>query len=198
MLSNSNTMRPDPWLERWLPVIREHATNTTILEIGCGIGEDTAALTAAGFAVHAFDLSQSATTAARLRAPSALIECRDSREPLPEQARDLGVIIASLSLHYFSWAETQALVHRIHSALRPGGLLLCRLNSTQDHHFGATGYPEIEPNFFLVKGEPKRFFDQASIESLFGPGWSIRSLEHHTTDKYIKTKALWEIVVARA
>jgi hypothetical protein len=113
-------------------------------------------------------------------------------------ANELGVIVASLSIHYFSWAETQALVGRIRSALRPGGVFLCRLNSDQDHNFGASGHPEIEPNFFMVQGAPKRFFNEAAITSLFAEGWNTLSLEHFVTKKYVRSKALWEVVLERA
>jgi SAM-dependent methyltransferase len=185
----------DPWLNRWIALVQERAAGSPVLEIGCGHGDDTATLAAAGLRVHAFDLSAAAVGIARLRVPSAKIECRDVRQPLPVQAQKFGAIVASLSLHYFAWAETQTLVARIHSALRPDGILLCRLNSTEDHNFGAIGHPEVEPNFYLVKGEPKRFFNQAAIESLFSAGWDILSLEHVATSKYVKTKALWEVVV---
>jgi SAM-dependent methyltransferase len=190
-------MLHDPWLSRWLPLLHERAGGSVVLEIGCGHGEDTSALTSAGLRVHAFDLSQAAIKIAQLRVPTAVVECRDVRDPLPEYAGELGVIIASLSLHYFSWADTATLVRRIRSALRVGGVFLCRLNSTEDHNFGATGHPEIETNFFLVNGEPKRFFNKASVQSLFAEGWDTLSLEHFTTKKYIKTKALWEIAVVR-
>jgi SAM-dependent methyltransferase len=188
-------MLTDPWLDRWLPLLRERAAAEWVLEIGCGHGDDTAVLAGAGLKVHAFDLSRVAVGITKLRVPSATVECRDVREPLPRQ--QLGAIVASLSLHYFPWTETQALVQRLHSALRPGGVLLCRLNSTQDHHFGARGHPELEPHFFLVNGEPKRFFDQAGVESLFAEGWNRLSLEHFVTHKYIKAKALWEVVLER-
>ena len=188
----------DPWLDRWLPLIRERAAATPVLEIGCGHGDDTVVLSRAGLKVYAFDLSRIAVAIARLRAPSAIVERKDIRDPLPEPARALGAIVASLSLHYFPWKETEALVQRIRAALRPGGLLLCRLNSTQDHHFGASGHPELEPNFFLVKGAPKRFFDQRAIASVFARGWNTLSLEHFTTPKYIRPKALWEVVLERA
>lgn len=107
------------------------------------------------------------------------------------------MVIASLSLHYFPWTETVGIVNRIHEALRPGGLLLCRLNSTEDRNFGATGHPEIEPNFFLVNGEPKRFFDAQSVAALFAKGWKRLSQEHFITRKYLKSKALWEVVLER-
>ncbi len=190
-------MLTDPWLTRWLPLVRERAGSNLVLEIGCGHGDDTVVLADAGLEVYAFDLSRIAVGIAKARVPSAVVECRDIRKPFPEQGRDLGAVVASLSLHYFPWTETQAIVQRIRSALRPGGILLCRLNSTQDHNFGASGHPELEPNFFLVKGEPKRFFDEASVESLFDKGWNRLSLKHFVTSKYVKPKALWEVIVER-
>lgn len=190
-------MFTDPWLNRWLPLARERADSGLVLEIGCGHGDDTAVLAGAGLKVHAFDLSSVAAGIAKVRVPKAVVECRDVREPFPDVARELGVIVASLSIHYFSWAETQALVERVRSTLRPGGIFLCRLNSDQDHNFGASGHPEIEPNFFMVKGEPKRFFNEAVINSLFAEGWNTLSLEHFVTKKYVKPKALWEVVFER-
>ena len=190
-------MLRDNWLDRWLPVAVARAGGAPVLELGCGHGDDTVALAAAGLRVMAFDLSATAVGIVKVRVPSAVVERRDIRAPWPEQARELGVVVASLSLHYFSWVETLAIVQRLRAALRPGGVLLCRLNSTEDKNFGAQGHPEIEPNFFMVNGEPKRFFDEPSIHSLFAPGWRVLSLEHFTTRKYVKSKSLWEVVVER-
>jgi len=192
-------MTTDPWLTRWLPLVRERAGAGIVLEIGCGDGDDTAVLAREGLRVHAFDLSRAAVDRTRLRVPSAVVECRDIRDPLPEQARELGAVLASLSLHYFPWGETEAIVGRIRAALRPGGVLLCRLNSTQDHNFGAgAGHPELEPDFHLVDGQPKRFFDRAAVERLFVQGWNTLSLEHVVTGKYVKPKAVWEAVLERS
>ena len=91
----------DPWLHPWLPAISARSTTSPVLEIGCGHGDDTAVLADAGLRVIAFDLSRAAVAAARLRVPSAQIECRDIRAPFPPQASELGAVIASLSLHYF-------------------------------------------------------------------------------------------------
>lgn len=188
-------MTSDPWLNRWLPLLKERAKTGVVLEIGCGSGTDTATLADLGLTVHAFDLSESAVQAARLRSPSAIIECRDVRASLPIQSAE--AVVASLSLHYFPWQETVAIEQRIRDVLRPNGVLLCRLNSTEDHHFGASGHPMIEPNYFLVDGQPKRFFDKASVEQLFNRGWRYLSLEHRVTDKYLKPKAAWEVVLER-
>lgn len=191
-------MFPDPWLDRWLTLIQSRAGERPVLEIGCGYGDDTATLAKAGLRVIGFDLSRAAVASTKIRVPSASIERRDIRDPLPEGATELGVVLASLSLHYFPWNKTVSIVDRVRSTLRPGGVLLCRLNSTQDRNFGAHGHKEIEPNYFLVDGQPKRFFDENSVRRLFSDGWNTIALEHVTTDKYQKPKTAWEIVLERA
>lgn len=189
-------MLSDPWLQRWLPLLAERAAKGPVLEIGCGHGDDTSTLAAEGFELHSFDLSPVSVAAARLRVPSAHIDCRDLRGAWP--LASCPAVVASLSLHYFPWDETLALVERVRQALPEGGVFLCRLNSTEDHHFGASGHPLIEPNYFMVDGSPKRFFDRAAVDALFSRGWTVRSCEHFTTRKYLRAKALWEVVAERA
>jgi SAM-dependent methyltransferase len=190
-------MLHDPWLGRWLPMLQESADSLPVLEIGCGTGADTSTLVGAGLSVLAFDLSATSVAAARLRAPQARISCQDIRDPFPLRPGEAGAVVASLTLHYFPWQETLELVSRIRQTLKPGGLLLCRLNSVQDKNFGATGHPAIEPNYYLVDGQAKRFFDEQGVDELFATGWKVLSREHQTTNKYVRKKALWEVVVQR-
>jgi len=185
----------DPWLARWLKLIGERAGRLPVLELGCGGGRDTEVLAAAGHRVIAVDLSPESVAKARTRVPQAEVHCQDIRAPLPADAA--GVVVASLSLHYFSWPETEALVGRIRRVLSPAGVLLCRLNSTNDHHFGASGHPRIDENFYLVDGAPKRFFDRAAVDRLFSSGWRMLSAEERTIDRYDLPKAAWEVVLEK-
>lgn len=180
-----------------MPLIQQRAGEHPVLEIGCGYGDDTATLAAAGLPVIGFDLSRAAVAVARTRVPSARLERRDIRDPLPGTGGNYGVVLASLSLHYFPWQETVRIVARIRDALCPGGILFCRLNSTEDKHFGALGGIELEPGLYEVDGHPKRFFDRQDVQALFADGWSILSIDHAVTGKYFKPKAAWELVVER-
>ena len=190
-------MLPDPWLDCWLPLLHARAGHAPVLEIGCGHGDDTVVLSNARLAVTAFDISPVNVVATALRAPAARIECADVRSPLPRENTPYAAVIASLSLHYFSWSQTTDIVQEIHACLRPGGLLLCRINSTEDRHFGAGKGSRIEENFFLVDGQEKRFFDQDSLARLFDRSWRCLSTTHMTTRKYVRQKALWEIVLEK-
>ena len=195
----------DPWLERWLALVAERAGTDPVLELGCGTGPDSAVLAGAGLRVVGIELSSDAVTAARVRVPhGAEFHCGDFRDaPFPLPAGDaegsVGVVLASLSLHYFAWDETLALVRRIHGVLRPGGVLLCRLNSVNDIQHGASGPPpEGKDSFYLVDGVPKRFFDRAAVERLFADGWRMLHLEELTVHRYEQPKVLWEAVLERS
>jgi SAM-dependent methyltransferase len=181
----------DPWLERWLPLL----AGRRVLELGCGAGRDTAVLAAAGLEVVAIDASATAIAKARPRVPRAAFHCQDLRAPFPAAKAGCGAVVASLCLHYFPWADTRAAVRRIRQALVPGGILLCRLNSTRDLHFGASGHPRIAANYYRVDGEPKRFFDRATVLRLFGVGWRMVSLEEMSIHRYGKPKVVWEAVL---
>lgn len=188
-------MNSDPWIGRWLPLVKERAGREPILELGCGAGEDTATLVDAGLRVVAIDLSSDSIEIARKRT-AAEFHCRDLREPFP--VATAGVIVASLSLHYFPWGETLALAERIRSTLQPGGLLLCRLNSTNDHHFGASGHPRLAENYYNVDGHPKRFFDRRAVDDLFANGWHLRSVQEFVIHRYAEPKAVWEVIAERS
>lgn len=187
----------DPWLERWLPLLAERGGGAPVLELGCGAGRDSAVLAAAGLAVLGLDTSTPAIRRARARVPGGRFLRHDLRTPLPVSKGGVGAVVASLSLHYFPWRETEAVVARMRRALRPGGVLLCRLNSTRDHHYGASGHPRIGASYYRVNGERKRFFDRAAVRRLFARGWRVLSLEERVIQRYEKPKVVWEAVLER-
>lgn len=190
-------MYSDTWLQRWLPLITDRADCGPVLELGCGAGEDSAILVGAGVDLVALDLSEESVTTARGRVPRARFFVQDLRDPFPLESEKASVVVASLSLHYFPWVETLRLVTRIRDTLTDSGILLCRLNSTNDYNFGASGHPLIDKNYYSVHGEPKRFFDRSSIEHLFQSGWNMLSLEEMITHKYAMPKSIWEAILAK-
>jgi len=190
----------DRWLDRWLPLIAERnaapdGVRQDILELGCGEGIDSATLAMAGHIVYGIDLSAQAVEKATARVPAARFRCQDIRAPFPLlQCR---VVIASLSLHYFTWPETLEIAARIRETLAPEGILLCRLNSVNDVHYGATGHAEIEKNYYRVDGAPKRFFDEADVNRMFSSGWRCLHLQETISHRYDHPKNAWEAVLER-
>lgn len=188
----------DPWLERWLPLLAKRCGGRCLLELGCGGGRDTATLVAAGHRVIALELDPERVAKAQRANPTAEIHAGDVRNPFPLEGRIPGAVVASLSLHYFPWMETERIVERIRMCLPPGGLLLCRLNSTKDFHHGAAGHMVLEESFCQVGDLTKRFFDEGAVRRLFRSGWTFLSLEEHTIDRYEHPKVAWEAVLERS
>jgi len=187
---------PDPWLSAWQTAIVAAAGRGPVLEIGCGAGHDTAVLVDMGVDVVAFDIDGEAVSRAKAAAPAAAVSVQSVLDPFPLEGQGIGVVVASLSLHYFGWSQTRSIVHRIRRTLREGGLLLARFNSDQDVHHGAIGFPEIERGLYAVNGLAKRFFSDRDVDALFQGGWRVLSKEHRTSTKYERPKALWEVVVS--
>ena len=188
----------DKWLDRWLETILSASGGKAILELGCGEGRDTQQLCEAGLKVVGLDKSKDAIDIALQRSLDCTFHIGDIRSDLPADGASYSVVIASLSLHYFTWEETLEIVEKIHTILSDGGLLLARVNSTDDVNYGAIGYPEIEPNYYQVQGGARRFFDESALEEIFtGEKWDTLVREKHTIHRYEKPKFVWELVVSK-
>jgi SAM-dependent methyltransferase len=184
-------MKSDPWLEKWLDLIQKKSAGGLVIELGCGNGQDTVDLLAAGCNVIAMDISRENLVECAVAAPKADILQMDIGKPLPFAKGSASVIIASLSLHYFSWAVTLQIASELRRCIKTDGLLLTRFNSLNDRHHGSESTLEIEPNFYHVGTGTKRFFDEDSVR-LFLQAWDIQFLEENVIDRYRKPKYVWE------
>lgn len=191
------SMQNDPWLGKWLRLIREKSASGSVLELGCGSGWDTVDLLAAGCHVIATDISIENLSECAQSAPEAKLVQMNNGQPLPFADHSMSVIVASLSLHYFSWDVTLQVTAELKRCIRTRGLLLARFNSTNDHHFGAASELEIEPNFYQVGTRTKRFFDESSVR-LFLEGWDIQFLKEYVIYRYQKPKHVWEVLAVSA
>ena len=195
--ANTLTSKYDPWIDTWMD--RPEITGgETVLDIGCGRGRDSQYMTGLGYNVISIDLAREALRECRRLAPKAAQLQVDLRSGLPFRDGAFRVIVANLTLHYFSWQLTESIVEEVKRCLKAEGTLLARLNSTGDVNHGAVGHEEIEPGLFLISGEQKRFFNRASIQMLFSTGWNIHRIQEMAVDIYPETKVLWEIVLERA
>lgn len=189
----------DRWMQRWLPLLGEACEGRPVLELGCDTGGDTAWLIAQGFDVIATDIAADALQACVRAAPGAHLVQHDLRTPLPFRDHAFGAVIASLCLHYFDWRTTQAAVAEIHRALRPGGLLLCRVNSVRDVLHGAGVGEEIEPRYYRQHAQYadcKRFFEADDLDRLFsGNDWALLSRDELSIHRYPAPKVAWELVL---
>ncbi len=187
-------MKNDPWLDKWLDLIKQKSANGLVLELGCGNGWDTIDLLSAGYNVIAADISTANLAECTRSVPQAKFVQLDNGQPFPFADRTLSVIVASLSLHYFTWTVTMQITSELRRCLKTDGILLARFNSTHDYNFGAsTTEPPIEPNLYFLDTMTKRFFDEEAVRA-FLHGWDIQFLEENVIHRYEKPKSVWEVM----
>lgn len=180
----------DGWLEPFSDLIA--ACSTPVLDLGCGAGNDTASLLARGREVIPCDSCREALEILRCRFPEVRrTACFDLRESLPFPDGFTDLVVADLSLHYFSQRETAAILADLRRVLRAEGVLLFRVNSVKDVCHGAGEGREVEPNFYQTPdGRHKRFFDREDLRR-FLAGWEELALYEETMTRYGSPKPLW-------
>jgi SAM-dependent methyltransferase len=185
----------DLWLDKHAGML-EASRDRPILDLGCGLGNDSLCLTERGFQVVSCDISESAVAAVKKHVPDARCMAFDMLEGLPFEDDSFSVVIADLCLHYFSWDDTARTVRDIRRVLINGGVLLCRVNSMNDINYGAGQGEVLEENFYNVNGQTKRFFDHKQLGALFS-GWEKLYLREDRLDRFGLPKMLWEIAVRK-
>lgn len=160
----------------------EFPTHATILEIGCGIGADSAYFAKQGYSVTATDLSQVVIAQNKAFYKDLGIEFRelDVSQPLPFSTGQFAVVYSHLALHYFPHATTVAVFAELHRVLQPGGILAFACKSTNDPLYGDG--QEIEPNLFVRKDHVRHFFSSNYAKELLGDAYDIIQLEEVQED----------------
>ncbi len=182
-------MKDADWLLPWVNEIKVQTNDQLLLELGCGQGADSMTLTSHGFQVVSLDLDSSALGYCRKIKGCFPIQA-DLSATLPFSDNTFGFVLASLSLHYFSWDDTLSIVSELKRILGQEGMLLMRVNSIEDVNFGAGIGLEIEKNYFQNNGRMKRFFEEKDVRAALA-GMSILEIRHDTIDRYGKDKQVW-------
>jgi SAM-dependent methyltransferase len=183
------------WLESYEQLLGSSG-ELPIMDLGCGCGEDTAYLRQRGFDTVSCDYSEEALRRLSALAHGAKTACLDMLDGLPFPASAFNVVVANLSLHYFSWHDTERIVADIRRVLADDGYLLCRVNSVADTENGAGQGTRIEQNYYNVGGKPKRFFDKGQLGKLFR-GWGLLVCDERRMIRSGKVKVFWEVVVRK-
>lgn len=182
----------DTWLDKYETEIRLFP----ILDLGCGLGNNTLYLKERGYQVISCDFSNEALSHLKKFIPDSEVRKFDMTEGLPFKDSSAAVIIADLSLHYFPEDVTFKILEDIKRVLKKDGLLLCRVNSTRDVNYGATRTDQ-ESYYYQVNGQFKRFFDENHINHIF-ESFHIEHIEEYEMTRYSKGKIVWEIAVRKS
>jgi SAM-dependent methyltransferase len=144
---------------------------STVLELGAGQGRDTLYLAHRGFHVHALDYAPEGVEGIEAKAVEAGLADRvsvglhDVREPLPLGDASVDASYSHMLLCMaLTTPELERLVAELHRVLRPGGLVVYTVRTTDDAHYGAGiahGDDMYEHGGFVV-----HFFDRELVGHL--------------------------------
>ncbi len=181
----------DDWLDKYSKVFNA-CRDTPIIDLGCGLGNNTLYLFERGYQVISCDFAEAALQRLSHFIPNAVTQLFDLRRRFPFEDGIAKIVLADLCLHYFSEAETIGIIAEIGRILSDGGWLYARVNSVSDVNYGAGEGLLIEPYYYEQNGNRKRFFDESSLRVFFTE-WKIRALREYEISRYLKPKMVWEI-----
>jgi SAM-dependent methyltransferase len=181
------------WTRPFLVPLRDAGVQT-ILELGCGTGNDAARLAAEGYAVTAVDVSAEAIGQARARFGSLagfLVADMTQRLPFPDESFD--AVMSNVALHMFPDSVTRAVFAQVGRLVRAGGLFVFHVNSLEDRPLRARVLParELEPDYVAEEsGQTMHFFSEAYLRELLAGWQQVRltpvPVPHHTTGELYK------------
>jgi SAM-dependent methyltransferase len=194
------------WGELWTAVFGPllHAYRVqTLLDLGCGSGNDVRRLAQLGLTVVGLDYSKAALSYAAAKAgPSVRFVLADMAAGLPFAAACFDAVMANVSIHMFSDALTRALVQDVHRIVRPSGIFVFHVNALEDRALRTQrkGPPrELEPNYVLeADGQTMHFFSDEYLGDLLREWRDVRleyvEIASGTRNSHFK-KCVWRGVV---
>ena len=184
----------DGWLKKHSAVLTgcEKA-----LDLGCGSGTNISAILEFCQSVYAADFSPSALDLIEKEHANMPVVtfCFDMRDTFPFENDLFDVVIADLSLHYFSERETKAILTEIRRVLKANGLLLARVHSDKTT-VQQNAFATNEPGLYIVDNYQRKYFSCLDVSRLLVE-WSISYLKVQSIYRYSQEKQVIEFVAAK-
>ena len=156
----------DLWLDNYLSLLKEYKQEE-ILDLGCGGGCDSLYLTERGYKVLACDISKEALSNTKKYIPGIKTKHMNLIEDFPFGDETYTLIIADLSLHYFTDQETIHIMKEIKRILKQNGILLARVHSTKNLNKETALLEEVDKNLYRRGEEFRRYFNKEDVEKYF-------------------------------
>jgi SAM-dependent methyltransferase len=115
-----------------------------ILELGCGVGNDSTYFAGLGHPIVATDFSEVVIkqNIERYHIPSLSFQALDVTQLFPFTNGQFEAVYARLSLHFFNDADTRQIFSEIARVLKPGGKFCFMCRTTDDPNYQKEGNPK--------------------------------------------------------
>ena len=120
----------DNYLDDYKDIL--NSCKTKVLDLGCGVGNNSLYLLKHGFKVVGVDYSDVALKIVSDKLKDVETILTDISNPLPFEDKSFDLVIADLSLHYFNKETTKQIMKEIKRILTDNGYLIARVNSIDD------------------------------------------------------------------
>lgn len=145
--------------------IVKNENKKTLLDLGCGNGNDSLFFHQMGLFVTAIDLAQKTIDSLKNEHPEIAWYCQDIKDPIHHISKQ-DVVYAHLSLHYFEDDVTAKIFRNIAEILNEDGLLFVKSKSTKDPLFGMGNHLGVNRYHY---GHTRNFFTV---------GYMMQNLKH--------------------
>lgn len=137
--------------------IKKNSGLKTLLDLGCGAGQDAVYFAKQGLRVTAADFSEAGIKLVPKKISNLQSLCLDISD-INLKSNSFDIIYAHLSLHYFDDNATTQIFDKLYSVLKKGGLIFIKCKSTGDALYGVG--EKIGPDMYYKNNHVRHFFSK--------------------------------------
>lgn len=154
----NDELEDDLWIEDY----QEYLSGGMCLDLGCGRGQFSKWFMENGFEVISSDISNIVLES--VQEFNKNVVNLDMREKLPFEDNKFDIVFASLSIHYFSDADTKSLMNEIKRILKKKGLFIGSVNGMQGLEKIKETAQVLEHHYYYNKARHIRLFDVDDVK----------------------------------
>lgn len=186
--------QPSAFAKRIIKLIPK---KSKLLELGCGVGNDSVFFADTGHKTQATDFSQVVidTNMQKFSSPNLKFAVLDITKPFPFPDNTFDTVYARLSLHYFRDKVTKKVFREIARVLKPSGLLIFMCKTTSDELYGQG--VEIEKDMFELDGHIRHFFTKEYARECLKKDFLITQINQGSEQIYSKDSDFIEVIAKK-
>ncbi|MFA6537706.1 MAG: class I SAM-dependent methyltransferase [Patescibacteria group bacterium] len=181
---NGKVKAVNNYARRSFSEIKKHGELKTLLDLGCGAGQDAVYFAKQGLRVTAADFSESGLRFVPGGVKNLESVCLDISD-LNLKNNSFDVIYAHLSLHYFDDNATTQIFNKLYSVLKKGGLIFIKCKSKDDALYGIG--EKIESDMFYKDNHVRHFFTKEYMKEKLAKFDLIKIRKTSSVYRYYKS-----------